>query len=387
MPAPNSYTRENVVEIQAHGGAMILKNILDLILQYGARYAAPGEFTKRAFINGRIDLSQAEAIMDIISARSEKALKMATIQLKGALSEKIKEIINSLEYVYAVLEADIDFCEELEEPLNSKALWKKVEKDIVKPIKRMLESYDNHHFVREGLRLVILGRPNVGKSSLLNRFLNKERAIVTEFPGTTRDSIEESFNISGLPIIIVDTAGWHKTSDPVEKIGIARAKEFVNEADLILFIIEANQDIGFDDNAIYEQIKKKKAILVVNKIDLIKERKASKIPDSWKFNDIHYISVKYNIGVEDLKKGIYEFAVKNEAIKESSIVPNIRQKKLLNEARDAAIEGLEGLKACVSSELVAIDINEAKKKLKEILGENIKKDILENIFSQFCIGK
>ena len=260
MKAPNSYTKEDVVEINAHSGQIALNEILKLVLEKGARLARPGEFTKRAFINGRIDLTQAEAVIDIINARTEKSLEIANSLIDGRLKNRISLIRNSLINVLAEIDAGIDFPDEVGEDLNKNEIKKRINNEAVKPLKELLENYQRGHVFKEGIRLVVAGKPNVGKSSLMNSMANKERAIVTSLPGTTRDVIEETININGIPAIISDTAGLHDSNDPVEVIGIKKAYEHINVSDIVLFMIDASEKLTKEDYKIKKDFKNKPAI-------------------------------------------------------------------------------------------------------------------------------
>ena len=387
MPSPKSYTREDVIEIQAHAGILTLKIILELVLSLGARLATPGEFTKRAFLNGRIDLAQAEAVMDLIQAKSVQSLKMATKHIEGAITNSVEEIIGCLETIQTAIEADIEFGEEVDDVLDSEQIYNKIKKEVMEPLDEMIQTYEDGHFLRDGLRLVILGKPNVGKSSLMNHLLEKERAIVTERPGTTRDSLEETILISGLPVQIIDTAGMHDTEDLVENLGIQRTQALLNDADLVLFLVGVDTGIDENDRHVYKQLENKPIFLVVNKIDLIEDKEAVSIPERWSYLEQIEISAKYGTGIEALKKGIYQYAVKEERMVETAIMPNLRQKELLSAAKDAANATMSAFNDGLTTEAIAIDIEESIRLLKEIKGESVQHDVLDNIFSQFCIGK
>jgi tRNA modification GTPase len=388
MSAPHSYTGEDVVEIQAHASAIGLKMILGLVLKYGARLAEPGEFTKRAFLNGRIDLTQAEAIMDVIAAKSEKAFRLATDQVSGELGEEIRRITEELKRVLAESEASIDFSEETEAiiDIESAPFFNNFRKNIIKPLQTLLKNYDEGHLIRDGLRLVIVGKPNVGKSSLMNRILKKERAIVTPVPGTTRDTIEESVNIQGLTVILSDTAGLHKSEDPVETIGIQRAEKIAGEADLILFMVDAGAGITGEDWAIYEKIKEKLMILVINKIDSEGERKTDP-PENWRIKATVRTSVRFNVGIDVLMEKIYQNSMGINDANMDGLVPNLRQKEMLKKSLLAAETAERGIKHGVSPELTAIDLREAIGALNLVVGRDAQIDILDDIFSRFCIGK
>ena len=387
MPSPNSYTREDVIEIQAHGGTAALKSILEIVIKNGARLAEPGEFTRRAYINGRIDLSQAEAVIDIINAKNEASLKIASRNLEGDVGKITGEIRNGLLEIEAMIESQIDFPEEVEETIDIKEIQKKISQEILEPIKKILEGYKYGHFLREGAKIVIQGRTNVGKSSLLNRFMERERAIVTPFPGTTRDSIEESLPILGVPAVVVDTAGRRNTKDPIEKIGIDRSRELALNADLVLFMIDAATGVVEEDETLYEEIKKKEKILVINKNDLIRDDIDIKVPQQWQIEEMQYTSAKYGNGIKELKEKIYKKLVSSKNLTETEVVPTLRQKNLFERAQNAIDTAIRGLDEKIQPELIVIDIKEAMAALNEVTGDFVKQDILDEIFSRFCIGK
>ncbi len=387
MPKPKSYTGDDVVEIQAHAGTVVLRSILEQVLIAGARMAEPGEFTKRAYLNGRIDLSQAEAVIDIIQAKTESSLKIATRQLEGAVGNAAKKIKERILNIQAMIEAEIEFPDDIEDDVQSEELYQNWMHEIQASLEGLLEGYRSGHLIREGLRLAIIGKANVGKSSLLNRFLRKDRAIVTDFPGTTRDSIEETLNMSGLPVVLIDTAGWRDTTDPVERIGIERTREMAESADLVLFMVEAEKGFLEEDHALYGKIQGKEKILVINKKDLVKGNPVIDIPKGWHFFATLYTSVKFDQGIEDLKKQIYRFGTEDGADCEGGIVPNLRQNKLLERAHQDISAAQEGLKQNLPKELIAIDLRGAMDALDEITGESVKADVMDVVFSRFCIGK
>jgi len=388
MKAPQTYTREDVVEINAHGGAAVLNAILQLVIRKGARLAEPGEFTQRAFINGRIDLTQAEAVVDIINARTQKSLQLAAAQVTGKLREKITSIRNGLVDLLTRIEAAIDFPEDVEEVIQREDTLKTLEKEALFPLRRLIRNYVDAHIFRDGFAVTVVGRPNVGKSSLLNQLVQKDRAIVTDLPGTTRDVIEETLNLDGIPVIISDTAGVHCTENPVEKIGIEKTLEHVNGSDLVLFMIEANQPLGPGDHLIYEKINSKPRIIVLNKIDLIKKGNEIALPDKWRNDDRVRISALYDQGIDRLKAKIVKMAGGLGSLDLSEmIVPNLRQKLLLEMSLHAVETVLEQLQKGTFSELVAIDFREAINALGVVSGDNAKVDLLDQIFSRFCVGK
>jgi tRNA modification GTPase len=389
MRAPQSYTRQDVVEIQSHSGAVILGRILKLVIDHGARLAMPGEFTRRAFLSGRIDLTQAEAVGDMIAAKSEDALKLAVTHLTGHMKEAVDDILTKLTGLEADMEAGLEFGEELESAqIQRKHLCTQIKVQILNPIETLISHYNDGCHYRDGIRLGIAGRPNVGKSSLLNYLIKRDRAIVTALPGTTRDLIEEHFNIDGLPVIITDTAGLHDTQDPVEIIGIQKTRETIDQADLILFMVDGDQPfLDADDRAICN-IRNKRIVLVVNKMDLIEDSKTIKIPERFSAFPVFFISAKFGQGVEALKTAIKEAVLDGVTINpQRSLVPNFRQATGLETARDALEKVREGLKNGTGEELLLIDMETARKSLNGIIGHTHNPDLLDEIFGKFCIGK
>lgn len=387
MLAPRTYTRENVVEINCHGGIIPLKKVLELVLQQGARLAEPGEFAKRAFLNGRIDLTQAEAVIDIIRAKTEASLKLAMNQLEGNLSDKIDDLRQNIVFLLAHIEASIDFPEEDIAEMEYQELLTRA-RQTRKKLADLLETADSGKIIREGLRTAIIGRPNVGKSSLLNSLLREKRAIVTDIPGTTRDIIEEVVNIRGIPLRIIDTAGIRETEDIVEKIGVEKARESLEKADLVLLLLNAAEKLQQEDKEIFSLLGGKEKIIILNKIDLpmqLKEEEVRKIfPDS----KIIKLSLKEEEGLVSLEKTIEEivFAGKNLAW-ESTMVTNVRHKNLLEEAHKSLLEAEDALAGGLPTELVSVDLKNALYTLGEITGETVRDDIIDKIFSEFCLGK
>ena len=388
MRAPRTYTKEDVVEINAHGGAVALQAILKLVLEQGARLAVPGEFTKRAFLNGRIDLTQAEAVMDIVNARTDSSLKIATSQIEGRLREKIESIRQHLIQLLTHAEAAIDFPDEVDDIFNGRKIIPDVKNKVIRPLEDLVRNYLDAHVFRDGLCVAVVGKPNVGKSSLLNRLLQKDRAIVTDIPGTTRDVIEDTINISGVPVILSDTAGMHETDDPVETIGIEKTIDHVNGSDLVLFLLEADYPVSDEDYHIFEHIKAKPLIIAVNKIDLVRDETDIDLPDTWSKYDTAFISALYGQGIDSLKDLIVKsFTGQNSIDLNEMIVPNLRHKISLERGLSAALDVVSELENNVTTDLIAINLQEAIDSLEEILGTNAKVDILDQIFSQFCIGK
>ena len=388
MKAPNSYTKEDVVEINAHSGQIALNEILKLVIKKGARLAQPGEFTKRAFINGRIDLTQAEAVIDIINARTEKSLEIANSQIDGRLRNRISSIKDSLINILAEIDAGIDFPDELDEDLNKNEIKSRINNEAVKPLMELLENYKKGRVFKEGIRLVVAGKPNVGKSSLMNSMANKERAIVTSLPGTTRDVIEETININGIPAIISDTAGLHDSNDPIEILGIKKAYEHINVSDIVLFMVDASRKLTKEDYKIKKDFKYKEKIIVINKIDLVDDDIKFEIPEEWKKIKKVKISALYDKGIDELKKMIENAYTGDFGMNiQNTTIPNLRHKKAIEKTLEKTLRAKRGLNKETPFEMIAIDIKEAMDSLGEITGVSTKDEILDKIFKKFCIGK
>jgi len=388
MKAPHTYTKEDVVEINAHGGAVALQAILALVLRQGARLAEPGEFTKRAFLNGRIDLTQAEAVIDVVNARTEESLQIATAQIDGQLRNQIESIRKPLIHFLTHAEAVIDFPEDVDDIFDLRKTAIEVQKKVIGPLKMLIRNYMDAGVLRDGLKVAVVGKPNVGKSSLMNCLVQKDRAIVTSIPGTTRDVIEETVNIQGIPVVLSDTAGLHETDDPVETLGIEKTLKHVTGCDLVLFLIEAHRSLSDVDYQIYEKVKSKPLIIAINKIDLVKQNRHRPIPEPWREYEKVYTSALYGQGIDSLKNKIVQLTTGENPIDlEEIIVPNLRQKVIL----ERSIKAAEGMMAEIQNgtpiDLIAIDIQDAIDSLDEILGSNVKVDVLDQIFNQFCIGK
>ena len=385
MMTPRSYTREDVIEIQAHSGIAVMGKILQIILDQGARLAEPGEFTKRAFLNGRIDLTQAEAILDIINAENENARKLATRQLSGDLRKQLIHIQNKLVDSLAEIEAEIDFSEEQGDVFLESEFWRE---DILLPMVGLNESAHIGQIFREGMSLVLAGKPNVGKSSLMNRLLNQERAIVTCFPGTTRDHIDEGFEIEGIKVRLTDTAGIHESRNPIEVLGINKTKEIIQQANVVLFICDLSKTITEEDNDIFDLIQDKKKIIVFNKKDLVGERHVQKVPLKWEKETQISISVLKNEGINELKKMIADQVLENGRVEtESLLVSTLRQKTHIEKAAMAVQNAIQCHESGLPMEIIAIEFKEALYQINSALGDEVSEDILERIFQNFCIGK
>ncbi|OFI05395.1 tRNA modification GTPase MnmE [Clostridium acetireducens DSM 10703] len=385
MKAPRSFTAEDTVEINCHGGVVATKKILEEVIKSGARLAEPGEFTKRAFLNGRIDLSQAEAVIDIIRSKTDIAMKSAVQQSEGKLSKKINLIRNKLLELIAHIEATVDYPEEDLEEMTAEKVSNKLE-DIIDEMKNILSNADEGKIIREGLNVVIVGKPNVGKSSLLNELVSENRAIVTDVPGTTRDVIEEFINIEGIPIKVVDTAGIRETEDLVEKIGVKKSKEKIKEADLVILMLDVSRKLDEEDIEIINFIKDKKSIILLNKCDLNDKISIEDIK-SFDTSYVFKTSVKEGIGLDKIKSSIKNLFFKGEIKGKDIIVTNARHKNALIKAKSSCDAALDSLKNTLAVDLASIDIRNAWLSLGEITGETLEEDIIDKIFSEFCLGK
>jgi len=385
MKGPKSFTAEDTIEINCHGGVVGTNRILQEVIRGGARLAEPGEFTKRAFLNGRIDLSQAEAVMDIIRAKTELSMKSALMQSEGSISREIKNVRNKLLSVIAHIEVTVDYPEEDIEDVTAKEVREEV-KLIISEIDILLSTANEGKILREGLSTVIVGKPNVGKSSLLNALIKEKRAIVTDVPGTTRDAIEEYISIEGIPIKIVDTAGIRETDDIVEKIGVETSKEKIDEADLVILILDSSMKLSREDIEIIEYIKEKKYIVLLNKSDLGGKIEISEL-QNLKSEYITNISIKTGDGLDSVKKHIKDLFFNGEIKTEGVFVTNNRHKQSLIRAKENLEASLNALKHTSAIDLASIDIRNAWMNLGEITGEALDEDIIHKIFAEFCLGK
>ncbi len=386
MLAPNSYTTENVVELQCHGGIVLLQKVLELVLRSGARAAEPGEFTKRAFLGGRIDITQAEAVMDLISAKNELAVRSSVGQLKGNLSRQIKDLRSMLLQALAYIESALDDPENYSLDGYSGQLQMQTER-AVEQIDKLLQTAEEGKMIREGIRTVILGKPNVGKSSLLNQMLGEERAIVTEVAGTTRDTLEEAATIQGIPLTIIDTAGIHDTVDIVEKIGVDKAKNSIRNADLILYVVDGARPLDKDDEQIMSLLNQQKVIIIINKID-----QAQVVDKLWITNQISApvveLSAKTGEGIHALKKCLTDmFFHGTLSVNDQVYITNLRHKQALTEARESLTRVLEGIQQKMPEDFLTIDLTAAYEQLGYMLGEALGDDLADAIFSKFCMGK
>ena len=385
--APKSYTTENMCEINSHGGNVVVKRILEMCLKNGAELAEPGEFTKRAFLNGRIDLVQAESVIDVINAKSEREAKTGIKQLEGYLSEKLVKIKKEIMDVMVNIEVDIDYPEyDVEEVTNKEV------SDMLNSVGQQLEklekSFDNGKMIKEGIKTVIVGRPNAGKSSLLNAILKEDRAIVTEYEGTTRDTIEEFVTVNGIPLKLIDTAGIRKAKDEVEKIGIEKSREMVKEADLIIAIFDSSEELTKEDLEILELIKNKRVIILLNKSDLPSkinenDQRLKKISKA-----IINISTLNKTGIEELYDEITKlFDLNKINLDQEIVITNLRHKNLISKANENVKKAKQALNEKMPLDVIAIFIKDILEDLGCITGDMVTEDIIDEIFSKFCLGK
>ncbi len=385
--APNSYTRENMCEINSHGGMVVENKILEECLKNGAMLAEPGEFTKRAFLNGRIDLSQAEAIIDIINSKTEKEMQVAQRQLKGRLSNKIEDIRKDILNIMADIEASIDYPEyDIEETTNEKI--KKFLNELEEKLNSLEKTFENGKILKEGIKTAIIGKPNVGKSSLLNLILGEERAIVSNVEGTTRDTIEEYVNINGIPLKIIDTAGIRNTIDEVEQIGVKRSMDILFDAELIIAVFDDSRALDEEDEKILDLIKEKKAIILINKTDL----KKGYVQSDERITSLHKTTIPFSVlkeeGINELYNAILELFNMNDIdLENTDIVTSSRQKNYILRAHDALNKAKESVENNMTIDITAIVLKEILEELSSITGENVSEDIINEIFKKFCLGK
>ncbi len=387
MKAPNTYTKEDVVEINTHAGTFVMGKTMDIVLKQGAVLAEPGEFTKRAFLNGRIDLTQAEAVADIINAKNRRALNAAISQVKGTLKRTFEELRERTIHIMAKIEGNIDFPEDIEEFENREELIKEVQEKIEKKVRDLIGTHEKEGYIREGIRLVIAGGPNAGKSTLMNTLLSKERSIVSTIPGTTRDMVEGEINICGATIIITDTAGIRNTNEHIENLGIKKTWEAIDDSDIILYVIDGTKGIKNEDLEVLESIENKKVIIVINKLDVMKKEVTAEMPDRLKNYKTVKISALQKKGIEKLQEEVVGAAIFSKNGRESKNIPNLRHRTVLERTKKSLEAMLNGFKKGAPSELIAIDTKEVIDGFDELLGNTKKVDILDNIFEKFCIGK
>lgn len=388
MKGPKTFTKEDVVEINCHGGMMTVNRVLQLVLKNGARLAEPGEFTKRAFLNGRIDLSQAEAVMDLIRAKTDRAMNVALGQMEGRLSKQIKRLRQEIIETLAHIEVNIDYPEydDVEE-MTHKVLIEKAT-IVQEEIKKLLKTSEQGKILREGLSTVIIGRPNVGKSSLLNALVQENKAIVTDIPGTTRDVIEEYVNVRGVPLRLLDTAGIRETDDIVEKIGVERSKQVLKEADFVLLVLNNGEALTNEDIELLKLIQGMKGIIIVNKKDLPQKLDIEEVKKYSHSLPIVYTSIQAEEGIDELEETIYSmFLSGTMESQDLTYVSNSRHIALLHQAQQAIEDAIHGVEAGVPIDIVQIDLTRTWELLGEIIGESVHDSLINQLFSQFCLGK
>lgn len=390
--APRSYTTEDTVEINCHGGVLMMRRILEVALKAGARLAQPGEFTKRAFLNGRIDLSKAEAVIDIIHSRNEFALKNSVRQLKGSVSDSVQKLREEILFEIAFIESALDDPEHISLDGYTEKLYN-INSDLLVRIKKLVDSADNGKMLKEGINTVIVGKPNAGKSSLLNRLVGEEKAIVTDIAGTTRDVLEESIKLKGISLNIIDTAGIRDTEDIVEKIGVEKATKYAKDADLIIYVVDSSVPLDKNDKNIISIIENKKCIALLNKSDLNQKVTEDELITLFKENcvsdiQIIKISTKENIGIDDFEEKIKEMFFNGEIEMDTEVcITNMRHKEALMDAYNSLLQVKQSLEDEMPEDFYSIDLMSAYSSLGFIIGEEVDDDLVNEIFSKFCMGK
>ncbi len=386
MRAPHTYTTENIVEINCHGGVIVTKKILELVLSAGARLAEPGEFTKRAFLNGRIDLSRAEAVIDLIHATNEQAVKNSVRQLNGNLSRKIQKIRECVLRDTAFIEAALDDPEHISLDGFTEILSEHTEQNL-KEIEELLQHAENGKIIKEGIRTVILGKPNAGKSTLLNALVGEERAIVTDIPGTTRDTLEELIQVKGIVLRIIDTAGIRETKDTVEKIGVEKAKAAAEDADFVIYVADASRELDENDAAVIAMIREKKAVVLLNKSDLNRILTKEELEEKTE-KQVFLISAKEEQGMEAFAEAVEKMFYQGLIDKKEEVfITNLRHKEALTEAKASLEKVMESLELQMPEDFYSIDLMNAYQALGEIIGEAVDEDLVNTIFKEFCMGK
>ena len=387
MKGPATYTAEDVVEINCHGSTVSLRKTLSLVLRKGARLAEPGEFTKRAFLNGRIDLSQAEAVIDVVKAKTDKSFDVALSQLEGGLSSYIRDIRQNLLDLLVDITVNIDYPDEDIEEITYDKLEINI-KQIGDMIEKLLSTASSGRMIREGIRVAIAGKPNVGKSSLMNGLLRETRAIVTEIPGTTRDTIEEALSIRNIPVYLIDTAGIRETSDKVEKLGIEKSKEAFNNADFIIFIMDGSEEISSEDEEIIEYLKERKCLVLINKKDLEQKIDSVQIRNMLPNSQIIKTSLINGDGIEEIENAVEELVYGGEITQsESMMVNNVRHINLLTDSCNSLEDALQMAVNREALDFIEIDVKNAYELTGEIIGESVNDDIINEVFARFCLGK
>lgn len=388
LRAPKTFTREDIIEINCHGGILTINRVLELTMTYGARMAEPGEFTKRAFLNGRIDLSQAEAVMDFIRSKTDRASKVAMNQIEGRLSDLIKKQRQSILEILAQVEVNIDYPEYDDVEDATTVFLLEQSKEIKQEINRLLDTGAQGKIMREGLSTVIVGKPNVGKSSMLNNLIQDNKAIVTEVAGTTRDVLEEYVNVRGVPLRLVDTAGIRETEDIVEKIGVERSRKALSQADLILFVLNNNEALTQEDYTLYEVVKNEDVIVIVNKMDLEQNIDINEVKDMIGDTPLIQTSMLKQEGIDELEIQIRDLFFGGEVQNQDmTYVSNSRHISLLKQARQTIQDAIDAAESGVPMDMVQIDLTRTWEILGEIIGETASDELIDQLFSQFCLGK
>ncbi len=387
MKAPHTYTKEDIVEINCHGGSLVTRRVLETVLKTGARIAQPGEFTKRSFLNGRIDLTQAEAVIDLIESKTELSRQAAVNQLEGRLKTAVREMREEILDMIASIEAVIDYPDyDVEE--ETYGTMEQGAKKLLARMEKLLEGADRGKIIREGLQTVIVGKPNVGKSSLLNWLLEEDRAIVTDIPGTTRDTVEEYLNIDGIPIKIVDTAGIRETGDVVEKMGVEKSKAYAETADLVIMMLDGSRPLEEEDKEILSFIRGKKTIVLLNKVDLAQKLSLEELAEYVPQEQILFISVKENDGFDALLDALKNmFLDGHTATAEDALLGNTRHKDALYRAKEAMEHCMETITMRMPEDFISMDLQDANRALGEITGDTSDEEIIDRIFTKFCLGK
>lgn len=385
---PKTFTKENIVEINCHGGVVAVNRVLNIVLKNGAKLAEPGEFTKRAFLNGRIDLSQAEAVMDLIQAQTDKAMSVAMTQLDGRLSELIRSLRQLLIETIAQVEVNIDYPEYDDVEEMSHNMMREKTTEVHQEIEKLLAVANQGKILREGIQTAIVGRPNVGKSSLMNTLVQEEKAIVTNIPGTTRDMIEEHVNIRGIPLKLIDTAGIRDTDDQVEKIGVGRSRAVLQTADLILVMLNNNEELTDEDRAILKSIENLDYFVLINKVDLEKKLDLNEVEEIISNNKIIEMSLTEDKGINELEETLVDKFFKGElSPKDMTYVSNARHIDLLEQSKTALEEAINGIELGIPMDIVQIDVTRTWEYLGEIIGDTASEGLIDQLFSQFCLGK
>jgi len=387
LRGPNSFTGEDVVEINCHGGIQVTQAVLDVLMNGGLRLAEPGEFTRRAFINGRIDLTQVEGTIDLIHARTRRAAQLGSQMLAYGIGEEIRRLGTFLKEVRALAEANIDFSDEMDDDFDAQEIIHGIEDELIPAVENLVVKYHDGRILREGLRVVITGKPNVGKSSLMNKLLDQERVIVTDIPGTTRDTIEEGIVLDGLPIMICDTAGLHNSDDPIDRIGQSKTKEALQRADLVLFMMDASRPVDGIDRHIFDTIRKQIHIVLRNKVDLVPDVAMRSLLDEMPVEEYLDISALTGTGLDRLKGRLKTAAQIDERAEAEALLPNQRQWALLKKGLSSLKGALQGEGETKSLDIIAFELGECERCFNQILGHHVETDVLDDIFSRFCIGK